>query len=230
MNIHAMKPAPSPMPQANLATPSTPSTLHDELSIASSKLAGSEQMQLNLAIRNSLKESFRKSSFTPEGIHISQLRTQRRLFNETDKQMLSGSKRPAIYEDLTGKTPSPDMSSPKSAKSANRLHNNKLNVDYYNLLTQQSEQDTIQSPPSTISSASKSGAKDQKLWEAIRGECIRRMRVKDQSTKKAVNLYKVITSPAHDPTMNTVIMSMANDCERSGMTTYDIVECMLELF
>ena len=173
-----------------------------------------------------MKESFPKSSFSPEGFHINDLRTQRRLFNESDKKMLSSHKRPAgnhTFSDTAGL-------SNVAPKAANRMANNSLDPAYFQLTQRETEDDLIESPPRKVSRFSPS-KKDTQLWDAIRGECIRLMNPNEDPIKKekAIALYKLITIPSQNADLNIVIKTMANDCERRGMTTTAIVECMLHL-
>lgn len=235
MNMMARKPDFTP---DNTTIPSTPSTHHDNLSYAASptdhdsisqssnKFAASEEAQFKIAVRNSLKDSFPKSSFSPEGIHISELRTKRRLFNEADKKMLSSQKRPTGYHDLSQTSGFSNVAS----KAMNRMANNSLDPAYFQLTQLETEDDFIESPPRKVTRSSPT-KKDTKLWDAIRGECIRLMNPDVDPIKKdkAIALYKVITIPSQNSDINVVIQTMAVDCERRGMTTNATVECMLHL-
>ena len=220
---------PSVYPQ----TPSTGvSTIRDNLSTVSNSVAKSEDMQMNIALQNSLKDSFPKSSFSPDGVHISELRAKRRLFHETDKQMLSDAKRPAFEQEIHydfSKDSSPQAYA-SSSKAMSRINNNNLDSAYF--MSTQYDDETGTSPgqvatmpPLPNTNRTKT---DSSQWGKLRVECIRRMRVKDANTNNARKLYRVLNRK-HPKDLFSDIESMASDCHASGMTVEDTVDCMIDM-
>lgn len=200
---------------AAVTTPSTaPTSVRDTFSSLSKQVARSDEMQMNLALRNSLKDTFMSDK--------ERLNTRRRLFADSDKKIIKKFKRPAFEDEVVYLDMSPDSKpAPKKlpSKTQNRVSNNNLDARYV-----QATQTLNESPPRSLPS---------ELLRAVRSECIRRMKLKDnaaqqQAAKKSVVLFRILTrkSPAE---MWKDISTLATDCHSNGDTIEDTVECMLTL-
>ena len=207
----------------NLDTPSTMTS--DDWSNAGTKVVSDEQMHLNTAIRNSMKDQFEKTAFTPDGSqHISELRAQRALFHSQDKEKVLERKRSSV--DLS-------VDSPIVKKASNRISNNGLDPAYF-ALTQQEISSPYATPPSLVNTAShanNSSSKKFKKWEqSIRLETMRRMRSNDNSiASDAKKLYRLFSRK--DPKEEyTDMMTIAKDADDLGMTVDDTVDMMLAMF
>ena len=201
---------------------STLSTLTaDDMSSVASGVLADEKLQLDTALRNSMKESFEKSVFTPEGDHIDNLRAKRKLFKEADHSAYRDSKRAAIDYDLSNDPDSPPV---LDQKSRNRLNNNGLDMAYF-MSTQAS------TPSPMISSARKvSTVKGSKWLKDIRLESMRHMRCEDDEVKatKGRALYRLLTRKQPTDEYGD-IMSIANDSDEMGMTVEDTVKLMISM-
>ena len=213
----------------------------DAFSSVASDFASKEDLQLNMALRNSLKDSFVKSSFTPDGKQsIADLRAKRRLFHESDKETLYAKR--ASYDqssyDLTMDTPPSSLPS----KVNNRLSNNGLDHAYF--MSTQLSQD-ISSPPANknthfenqwecdiTSPPAKKMTRIEAKWEQkLRIETIRIMQLSNSDpgqAEKARGLYRVLTRKQPHEQYSDV-HSIATDCDHTGMTVEDTVKLMINM-
>lgn len=220
---------------------STPATRlsSDGFSTIGSNIGYDEDLQLNIALKNSMKESFKKTTFTPDGHHISDLRAKRRLFLDSDKKVLhmksqhyssnKKAKQPSMQPslqsplDLTHDSPLPASAYAMSSKVRNRINNNGLDSAYF---ASTQYDDNINSPPAIQATIRLDAGWEQK----IRIEIIRHMRVGKDSTMKAQarELYRVITRRSPSEKYSDV-QSIASDCNNTGMTVTETVELMLAM-
>ena len=100
------------MPNTNLSTltVSPVSNLNsDGFSTVGSSIGYEENLQMDIALHNSMKESFKKSAFTPDGDHISELRAKHRLLKvitlsdltKPNKQLLTAARDVLRYQSLS---------------------------------------------------------------------------------------------------------------------------------
>ena len=202
----------------NIETPST-MTMDDMSSIASGVLHD-EQLQLDTALRNSMKNTFEKSEFTPDGSHINELRAKRKLVRESDRITLSDRKRAAIDYDFSK---DPDSPPHIDQKARNRLNNNGLDAAYF-----MATQSSIPSPQNSASST-RTTAKGSKWIKSIRIEAMRHMSSSDEiKASKGRDLYRLLTRK-HPSDQYGDILSIANDSDEIGMTVQDTVNLMLSM-
>ena len=195
-------------------------TADDMSSIASGVLAD-EKLQLDTALRNSMKDSFEKSVFTPDGNHINDLRAKRKLFKEADHSAHIDRKRAAIDYDFSR---DPDSPPHIDQKSRNHLNNNGLDAAYF-MSTQAS------TPSPMISSAQKvSTAKGSKWMKDIRLESMRHMRCEDDDVNAAKGraLYRLLTRKQPSDEYGD-ILSIALDSDEMGLTVEDTVKLMITM-
>ena len=231
---HTISKSAASKPLSAFATPSTLTTTErDDISSISSDFLNNEDVQMNVALRNSMKDSWTKSTCTPDGQHINELRAKRRLFQQADKDNLDR-KRAAVTgtmtRPLTIKDSPPSVAYGSATKVSNRIHNNGLDPAYY-MLTQHenavSPQITAPLPVPKSESTIHS-----KLEQSIRIECIRLMRNgsnQDSSVKnRARTLYRLINRKVPSDKYADIV-SITEDCDHCGMTIESTVELMLSM-
>ena len=225
------------MPNTNLSTltVSPVSNLNsDGFSTVGSSIGYDEDLQMDIALRNSMKESFKKSAFTPDGDHISELRAKRRLFQDSEKKQLNAKKemyssqkkgRKGVVYNLTHD--SPRLPSPSGftmpSNVSNRIHNNGLDPAYF----MSTQQDSIASPPAI---QTKTNSKVDSDWEQkLRIDIIRRMRTgTTDNVSVARTLYRVYTRREPKDKFADV-ESIARDCNNAGMTVAETVDLMMSM-
>lgn len=216
---------------ASSAPTSTPQAVKDTLASLSQTLSSDEKMQIDLALRNSLKDlaSMKQSMFTPDGKHIDELRTSRRLFHQSEKRsrQQQAAELSATKKKTKQGSPSPIPGglimidhTPPSTK--NRIHNNGLDRAYFEHTQTQTSEYNLQRQSDTN--------KWNKWNQEVRNEIIRNIRVaKDEVTKeKARQLYRVFTRH-QPPTLYADVHNIAMDCNSSGMLVAETVEMMMSM-
>lgn len=202
----------------------TPVPSQDALFNLATRLSNDEKLQMDLALRNSLKDvgPFKQSVFTPNGEHINSLRTSRRLFQEADKRELQ--KKTTAYSSQKKKARSspPEVitldNTPPS--TMNRIHNNHLDPAYFAM----TQTDTLPSPSYFKTNV------DSKWKQKIRHEVIRYMQngENDSIKQHARELYRIMTRQEPREKFSD-IDNMACDCSNAGMSATETVELMLSM-
>ena len=212
--------------------------LKNSFAMISNALSSSSKLQGNLAMRNDIKNQLpHPSAYTPEGVHIDVLRKNRKLKRDELKANLSlkmGAETDVLNpmkHDVISITSTP---SPPPTKTMNRIHNNGLNRNVYDEITQMSQHDNTNFSTPTYSdfntpmascTPSHNNHTSPKWEQDARIECIRKMR---NGERGASNLFRLLNRKMPHETWND-ILRMGDDCRHAGMTIADMVECMLQL-
>ena len=205
----------------------------DGFSTVASSIGYDEDLQMNMALRNSLKtqDNLQKSTFTPDGKHINTLRTSRHLFQEADKRNLDS--KVAVYSsskklkhssfsspiDVDDSPLAPPSGLRMSTKVSNRIYNNGLDPAYF-ASTQ------IESPEDHQSKIKNKS--DVEFDQKIRYEVIRHMQHVDGNKAQARTLYRILTRGEPKEQFMDVD-SIASDCNNQGMSVSETVELMLAM-
>ena len=184
----------------------------------SGRLSNDEKLQIDIALKNSLKDlqSMKKSVWTKDDVHIDTLRTNRRLFQASDKKRLQANTDAFVSSKKACTNPETILLDHTPPATANRLYNNGLDAHYFASIQQDNHPDRPAQP-----------SVDSDWTQMIRHEVIRRMRTSDDPNEKnkAIELYCIFT-PCSPPDKFTDIQYIVFDCKNAGMVISETVELM----
>lgn len=198
---------------------------NDDYSSLATDVSKNEKLQMEIALRNSMKDVYAPPNQTAEGDSISDLRTKRRLFQSSDQISLSQKRAAYAMKRTTLDSPISLTSSPSTEpvpqKLSNRLYNNKLDAAYF-MATQ--TDDDVDGPVTA-----ETIKVDPKWDQQIRIEVLRLLQNGKSEDKTAITmLYRILTRQLPRDKHNDM-KSVASDCNHAGMSVEMTVEIMMSM-